>query len=204
MSLLFKRVIDLVLAFSGIIVLLPLFIIISILIKLDTKGAVFFIQERVGKDGKLFNIYKFRTMVENAVEIKGDFLVEKDDSRITRAGKWLRRTSFDELPQLFNILKGEMSFVGPRPTLKYQVEEYDEFQKNRLKVRPGVTGWAQINGRNEISWPERIKLDVWYVDNRSFYLDMKIILRTFIVWLKKEGIYGDKEKFIIKDISKKA
>jgi len=200
MSLLFKRVVDLVLAFFCMVAVLPLFFIIAILIKLDSNGPIFFIQERVGKNGGLFKIFKFRSMVENAVEIKGDFLVEKDDIRITKVGKWLRKTSFDELPQLINIFKGDMSFVGPRPTLKYQVEQYDEFQRRRLEVKPGVTGWAQINGRNEIPWTERIKLDVWYVDNCSFWLDLKILVRTFFVWLRKEGIYGDKDKFVIRKV----
>lgn len=195
-----KRLFDLILSLLIFIFLFPFALLIALAVKIDSKGPVLFVQERVGLNGQPFKIYKFRTMVKNAVEIKGDFLVEKEDNRITRVGRWLRKTSIDELPQLLNIIIGDMSIVGPRPTLKYQVEQYDDFQKRRLEVKPGVTGWAQVNGRNEISWPERIKFDVWYIDNRSFWLDMKIIAKTFVVWLKKEGIYGDKDKFIIRKV----
>lgn len=160
------------------------------LIKLDSKGPVFFNQERVGEDGELFTIYKFRTMVENAENKGSGYYVKKNDNRITKIGNFLRKTSLDELPQLINVLKGDMSLVGPRPTLEYQVEEYDDFERKRLKMKPGITGWAQVNGRNNLSWPEKIKLDVWYFNNWSFLLDLKILFRTFII-LFTHKIYSE-------------
>ena len=183
---LFDRVFSLIL----IIMLTPLFIIISLLVILDSKGAVLFVQERVGKNEKLFKIYKFRTMIPNAISIGSGVYTEENDPRITRIGRFLRKTSLDEIPQLFNIFIGNMSFVGPRPTLEYQVKEYDEFQKRRLLMKPGITGLAQVNGRNSISWPERIKYDVKYVDNWSLLLDLKILFKTIFVVFKKDEIYG--------------
>jgi len=190
-----KRFFDIFISTLGIILLSPLMLAIAIWIKFDSKGPVLFKQERVGKDGKLFTILKFRTMTVGSE--KTGFHVSENDARITKSGSFLRKTSLDELPQLFNILIGNMSIVGPRPTLKYQVDSYDDFQKRRLEVKPGVTGWAQVNGRNSLSWPERIKLDVWYVDNYSFWLDIKILWKTIFVWLRGEGIYAEKEKFIV-------
>jgi len=181
----------------GIFFLSPMMLGIAIWIKLDSKGPVLFKQERVGKNRKLFTILKFRTMAEGSE--KTGFHVTENDSRITIPGNLLRKISLDELPQLFNIFIGDMSIIGPRPTLKYQVDEYTDFQKRRLEVRPGVTGWAQVNGRNSLSWPERIKFDVWYVDNYSFWLDMKILYKTVFVWVKGEDIYGNKENFIVGD-----
>ncbi|RLB08966.1 MAG: hypothetical protein DRG39_08145, partial [Deltaproteobacteria bacterium] len=160
-------------------------------IKIDSKGPVFFRQERVGKNGKIFKIWKFRTMVMGAVSQGLGFNVARDDPRITRVGKFLRRWGLDELPQLINVLKGEMSIVGPRPTLKYQVDRYDAFQRQRLLMKPGITGWALIHGRNLLSWEERIKYDVWYVEHWSLGLDLWIILKTlWIVLVTKEGVYG--------------
>ncbi len=190
-----KRFFDITMASIGIVLLAPLMLAVAIWIKLDSKGPVLFKQERVGKDGKLFTILKFRTMTVGSE--KTGFHVTENDTRITKSGSFLRKTSIDELPQLFNIFKGDMSIVGPRPTLKYQVDNYDNFQKRRLEVPPGVTGWAQVNGRNSLSWPQRIKLDVWYVDNYSFLLDMKILWKTIFVWLRGDGIYAEKEKFIV-------
>lgn len=190
-----KRFFDITMASIGIVLLAPLMLAVAIWIKLDSKGPVLFKQERVGKDGKLFTILKFRTMTVGSE--KTGFHVTENDTRITKSGGFLRKTSIDELPQLFNIFKGDMSIVGPRPTLKYQVDNYDNFQKRRLEVPPGVTGWAQVNGRNSLSWPQRIKLDVWYVDNYSFLLDMKILWKTIFVWLRGDGIYAEKEKFIV-------
>jgi len=190
-----KRIFDLIMSAIGILFLSPLMLAIAVWIKLDSKGPVLFKQERVGKDGEIFTILKFRTMAEGSE--KTGFHVTENDSRITKSGDFLRKTSLDELPQLFNIFIGDMSIVGPRPTLKYQVDNYTDFQKRRLEVRPGVTGWAQVNGRNSLSWPERIKFDVWYVDNYSFWLDMKILWKTIFVWLRGEGIYAGKEKFIV-------
>ena len=176
---------------SGIalIVLLPIFAIIGIFIKLDSKGPVFFTQERAGKDGKLFKVYKLRTMVDNAVAIGGE-KISQDDSRITRVGKHLR-WGIDELPQIINVFKGDMSLVGPRPTLLEQVVRYSKEHRRRLEVKPGITGWALINGRNKLTWPERIKLDIWYIDHWSLWLDVKILFKTiWVVIFKREGIYG--------------
>lgn len=190
---LFDKIISLIL----IIMLAPFFFITSVLIKLDSKGNIFFVQERVGKDGRLFNIYKFRTMIPNAVNTGLGILTEENDPRITKIGAILRKTSFDELPQLFNILKGDMSIIGPRPTLQYQVNDYNGFQLKRLLVKPGVTGLAQVNGRNSISWPKRIEYDVKYVENWSLLLDVKILFKTIFVIFKKDEIYGGKKNFII-------
>lgn len=192
-----KHLLDKIFSLVFLVILCPLFILIAILIKLDSKGSVMFIQPRVGKDNKLFNIYKFRTMVPDAINMGSGVYTEENDPRITRTGRFLRKTSLDELPQLINIFKGEMSFIGPRPTLAYQVEQYDDFQKKRLLMRPGVTGLAQINGRNSLSWPERIEYDVWYVENYSLGLDLRILLKTFLVVFKQEGLYAEKEKFLI-------
>lgn len=176
---------------SGIalIVLLPIFAVIGIFIKLDSKGPVFFIQERAGKDGKMFKAYKLRTMVDNAVTI-GGVKISQNDSRITSVGKCLR-WGIDELPQLINIFKGEMSLVGPRPTLPEQVARYSKEHKRRLEMKPGITGWALINGRNKLSWPEKIELDIWYIDHWSLWLDLKILVKTiWVVIFTREGIYG--------------
>ena len=185
-----KRIIDMMVSGIGLIILFPIFIIIGILIKLDSKGLVFFTQERVGEDEKIFKAYKLRTMVNNAEKIGLGYEIAKDDSRITRVGKHLR-WGIDELPQLINVFKGEMSMVGPRPALPHQVEKYSEREKRRLEVKPGITGWALINGRNILSWPERIKLDIWYIDHWSIWLDLKILFKTvWVVIFKREGIYG--------------
>jgi exopolysaccharide biosynthesis polyprenyl glycosylphosphotransferase len=185
-----KEVFDKAIAIISLIILSPFLIIISVLIKLDSQGPVFFVQKRVGLKGKLFNSIKFRTMVHKAAKRGLGLNIKQDDERITRIGKFLRQWSLDELPQLINVVKGDMSIVGPRPTLPYQVERYNDFQRKRLLVKPGITGWAQVNGRNAISWEERIKLDVWYVDNWSWWLDFKIMLKTFAVVIKREGLYG--------------
>ena len=174
----------------ALIVLLPIFAIIGMFVKLDSKGPVFFTQERAGKDGKIFKAFKLRTMVENAEKMGLGYGIAKDDSRITRVGKHLR-WGIDELPQLINVFKGEMSMVGPRPTLIEQVNQYSKEHRRRLEVKPGITGWALINGRNKLTWPERIKLDIWYIDHWSLWLDVKILFRTiWVVIFKKEGIYG--------------
>jgi undecaprenyl phosphate N,N'-diacetylbacillosamine 1-phosphate transferase len=177
-------------AWFGIISLSPVIYLLGLLIRLDSNGPIFFKQKRIGKDGKPFISYKFRSMIDKATSLGLGLNVCVDDDRITRIGKFLRNTSLDELPQLFNVLKGEMSIVGPRPTLQYQVEAYDEEQRRRLQVKPGITGWAQINGRNAIPWEERIKLDVWYVDHWSLRLDLNILGRTIKTVLKREGLYG--------------
>jgi len=185
-----KIILNKVFSMILLIILFPLFLIVGILIKLDSKGPVFFVQERVGKGGKIFKAYKLRTMVDNAEKIGLGYEIAKDDSRITRVGKYLR-WGIDELPQLINVFKGEMSMVGPRPALPHQVEKYSKQERRRLEVKPGITGWALVNGRNILSWPERIKLDIWYIDNWSLWLDLKILFKTiWVVIFKREGIYG--------------
>ena len=185
-----KRIIDVVIGGIGLIILFPIFIVIGLLIKLDSKGPVFFVQERAGKDGKIFRAYKLRTMVENAEKIGLGYEIAKDDNRITRVGKHLR-WGIDELPQLINVFKGDMSMVGPRPALLHQIEKYTKKEKRRLEVKPGITGWALVNGRNKLTWPERIKLDIWYIDHWSLWLDIKILFKTlWVVIFKREGIYG--------------
>lgn len=187
-----KRIIDLALAIPSLMVLSVPFLLIGALIKLDSKGPVFFRQERVGFRGQLFRPWKFRTMVVNAENIGLGVNVSINDDRICRMGKLLRNWGLDELPQLLNVVKGDMSLVGPRPTLLYQVEQYDDLQRRRLLVKPGVTGWALVNGRNLLTWQERIQRDVWYVDNWSISLDVKILFRTlWVVLVTREGIYGE-------------
>lgn len=194
-----KRAFDAVAAALLLALLLPLFIAVAIAVKLDSRGAVFFRQERIGKDGRPFRIWKFRSMIEGAVKKGAGFFVTQDDTRITRVGRWLRRFSIDELPQLINVVLGEMSLVGPRPTLRYQVEQYDAFQWQRLRMPPGITGLAQITGRNELSWPERIRLDVWYVRHWRLALDLRILARTADVILRGVGTYTDDlRKFEVK------
>ena len=185
-----KRIFDIFASGVALVVLLPIFAVIGIFIKLDSKGTVFFIQERAGKDGKIFKAFKLRTMVVNAEKIGLGYEIEKNDSRITRVGKYLR-WGIDELPQLINVFKGEMSMVGPRPALPHQVEKYSKQERRRLEVKPGITGWALVNGRNKLSWPERIKLDIWYIDHWSVWLDLKILLKTiWVVIFTREGVYG--------------
>ncbi len=186
-----KRVLDVAASFLSLVLLALPFALIALVIKLDSKGPVFFRQERVGLKGRAFKTWKFRTMVKEAVEQGLGYDVVQDDPRITRVGRLLRNWGLDELPQFVNVLKGEMSIVGPRPTLKHQVEQYDDFQHRRLSVKPGITGWALIHGRNLLTWEERIKYDVWYVDHWSFWLDFWIMLKTiWVVLIKREGVYG--------------
>lgn len=182
-----KRLLDVVGAGLGLVLLAPLFGVIAVLIRLDSSGPVFFRQERAGKGGASFRIFKFRTMRVAPGPVRGS--QPDDDSRITRVGRWLRRLSLDELPQLINVTRGDMSLVGPRPALPYQIERYDEHQRRRLEVRPGITGWAQVNGRNSLTWEEKIELDVWYVNHISFRLDARILLKTFRAVLDSSGIY---------------
>ena len=185
-----KRIIDVVASGIGLIILFPIFVVTGILIKLDSKGPLFFIQERAGKDGEIFRAYKLRTMMDNAVEMGLGYEIAKDDNRITRIGKYLR-WGIDELPQLLNVFRGEMSLVGPRPTLPEQVARYSKEHRRRLEMKPGLTGWALVNGRNKLSWPERIKLDIWYIDHWSLWLDLKILFKTvWVVIFTREGIYG--------------
>jgi lipopolysaccharide/colanic/teichoic acid biosynthesis glycosyltransferase len=176
----------------GIALLSVPFVLIALAIKLDSRGPVFFRQERVGKDGKRFRVWKFRTMIAGAVNRGLGLNVAHDDSRITRVGRVLRNLGLDELPQLLNVLASEMSLVGPRPTLAYQVERYDTFQRRRLEVRPGITSLAVVSGRNALSWEDRIELDVWYIDHWSLWLDLRILAKTlWVVLVKREGLYGE-------------
>lgn len=191
MQIFLKRIFDILFSLIAMIILMPLFLVVGILIKIDSNGKVFFMQERVGKNGKSFYPFKFRTMQEGAINKGLGFTVCENDDRITKIGKFLRKYGIDEFPQLLNVLKGEMSLVGPRPTLRYQVENYSEFQKKRLQASPGLAGWALIHGRNSLTWEERIKHDVWYVENWSFWLDIKILFLTFyLIFVKKQGVYG--------------
>jgi lipopolysaccharide/colanic/teichoic acid biosynthesis glycosyltransferase len=173
-----SRVRDLVGAAVGLVVAAPVLAAAALGIKLEDRGPVLYRQSRVGQDGRDFELLKLRTMVVDAERQGAGFAVNEGDARITRIGALLRRLSVDELPQLWNVLRGEMSLVGPRPTLRYQVEQYDERQRRRLDVKPGLTGWAQVNGRAALAWPERIELDLWYVEHRSAWLDLKILART--------------------------
>jgi len=168
----------------------PFFFLIALAIKLDTSGDVFFVQERIGYLGKPFRVWKFRTMVQNADKLGDDKTFSKDP-RITKVGKFLREWTLDELPQFWNVFKGEMSLVGPRPTLAYQEEAYTPRQKRRLLVKPGLTGLAQISGRNLLSWSQRIELDLQYIENFSLWLDFKILLKTIAVVFSRKGVYGD-------------
>ena len=161
----------------------PVLGIAALAVKLQDGGAVLYRQRRVGKDGTEFELLKLRTMVVGAEGQGAGFAVDRGDPRITRAGRILRRLSVDELPQLWNVLRGEMSLIGPRPTLRYQVEAYTDRQRRRLEVKPGLTGWAQIHGRAEVLWDDRIELDVWYVEHRSPWLDAKILARTPLAML---------------------
>ena len=173
----FKRIIDLLVSFLFSVLMIPLFGLVTVLIKLDSQGPVFFIQERIGLKGRLFNIYKFRTMIHKR---RLDHVeVFPDNPEVTGIGRFLRRFKMDELPQLLNVLRGDMSLVGPRPPLPQQIELYSEEDKKRLEVRPGLTGLAQVSGSIMLSWPERWVYDREYVDNLSFLLDIKIILKTF-------------------------
>lgn len=191
-----KRIFDIILSFILLIILSPIMAIIALIVKLDSPGPILFKQKRVGKDGKEFTILKFRTMVVNAERIGTGLDSYANDNRVTKVGKILRNTSLDELTQLFNIFRGNMSFVGPRPPVTYHPYKYNEYPptaKRRFEVKPGVTGYAQINGRNELSWEEKFKYDLYYIENKSFLFDLKIFILTIFKVLKMEGSY-DVEK----------
>lgn len=173
-----NRLADVLVAGTALVLTGPLLGLAALAIKLEDGGTILYRQTRVGKDGRDFELLKLRTMVADAERVGAGAAVNEGDPRITRVGRVLRRTSVDELPQLWNVLRGDMSIVGPRPTLRYQVEQYDERQRRRLEVKPGLTGWAQVHGRAALPWSERIELDVWYVENRSPLLDLQILLRT--------------------------
>jgi lipopolysaccharide/colanic/teichoic acid biosynthesis glycosyltransferase len=173
-----NRIADIAVAGLTLVAASPVLALAALAVKLEDGGPVLYKQTRVGKDGSDFELLKLRTMVVGAESMGAGFAVNRGDARITRAGRLLRRLSLDELPQLWNVVRGDMSVVGPRPTLRYQVDRYTERQRRRLEVKPGITGWAQIHGRATLPWEERIELDVWYVDHRSALLDLRILART--------------------------
>ena len=173
-----NRAADIAIAGSGLVIASPLLAVAALAVKLDDGGPVLYRQLRVGKDGSDFELLKLRTMIVGAESKGAGPAVNRGDTRITRVGRVLRRLSLDELPQLWNVVRGDMSVIGPRPTLRYQVDQYDERQRHRLDVKPGITGWAQIHGRASLPWPERIELDLWYVGHRSVMTDLLILLRT--------------------------
>jgi lipopolysaccharide/colanic/teichoic acid biosynthesis glycosyltransferase len=185
------RALDIVLAAALLVVTAPLLALAALAIRLESRGPVFYRQLRVGRDGEPFELWKLRTMVPGAESMGAGIYVVEGDPRITRAGRLLRRFSLDELPNLVNVLRGEMSIVGPRPTVQEQVDRYTDRQRRRLEVRPGITGWAQINGRTSLPWPERIELDVWYVEHRSLRLDLRILARTARMLATGHGLYSE-------------
>jgi lipopolysaccharide/colanic/teichoic acid biosynthesis glycosyltransferase len=184
-----QRLLDLVIGIPAAVLTAPVIALLALAIRLESPGHPFYTQTRVGKDGELFQIFKLRTMVRGAEFIGAGLAIQEGDERITRVGTFLRRYSLDELPNLWNVVRGEMSIVGPRPTLAVQVEQYTERQRGRLAVKPGITGWAQVNGRASLPWPERIELDLWYVEHRSLRLDLEILARTLRMVAGGEGIY---------------
>lgn len=185
----FKRGMDIAVSGVGLVIASPIMLLTAILIKIDSPGKVLFMQERIGKDGKVFKIAKFRSMCTGAEHTGSGVYSGKDDARVTRVGKFIRATSIDELPQLYNILKGDMSLIGPRPPLTYHpwtIDKYTEEQLHMFDVRPGITGWAQIHGRKSVEWNKRIELNVWYVRHISFWLDLKIFFVTFLKVLRND------------------
>jgi lipopolysaccharide/colanic/teichoic acid biosynthesis glycosyltransferase len=185
------RIADLVVASVGLLLCSPLLAVAVVAIRLDSRGPAIYRQLRVGRDGRVFELLKLRTMVEGSDPVGVGTVVTRDDPRVTRVGRLLRRFSLDEIPNLINVLRGEMSMVGPRPTIEAQVVDYTPYQRRRLEVKPGITGWAQVKGRAGIPWEERIELDVWYVDHRSFALDLRILGRTFVLLVTGQGLAPD-------------
>lgn len=185
-----KRLFDIVASLFGLLILSPFLILLVVIVKIKHGSPILFKQIRPGKDRKPFTFYKFRTMT-NETDEEGNLLPDKD--RLKSFGSFLRKTSLDELPSLFNVLRGDMSLVGPRPLLMQYLPLYNKFQKRRHEVKPGITGWAQINGRNALSWQKKFELDVWYVNNQSFWLDLKIFFLTFYKVFKREGISAEGE-----------
>ena len=190
-----KTAFDFVIALVGFVMLIPLFVLVTIGLFFANQGKPFFFQKRTGKNEKIFRVIKFKTMNDKK-DVNGELL--PDVNRLTKLGVFVRRTSLDEIPQLFNVLKGDMSLIGPRPLLPEYLSLYTEEQKKRHNVKPGITGWAQINGRNAISWKKKFDYDVWYVENLSFFFDLKIFLKTFTKVFKREGISTQNEATTIK------
>jgi lipopolysaccharide/colanic/teichoic acid biosynthesis glycosyltransferase len=185
----FKRALDLLIAGLGTIVSAPVIALLAVAVRLESAGHPIYTQTRIGLDGEPFTIYKLRTMVSGAEFTGAGLAINQGDDRITRVGAFLRRTSLDELPNLWNVLRGEMSIVGPRPTVPVQVAQYTERERERLSVKPGITGWAQIHGRAALPWPQRIELDLWYVEHQSLALDLRILARTAEMVLSGRGLY---------------
>jgi len=185
------RALDLAIAGVVLAISSPLLAAAAIAIRLESHGPAFYRQRRVGKDGLPFDLFKLRTMVPGAEEMGAGIYVLEGDPRITRVGRILRRLSLDELPNLVNVVRGEMAIVGPRPTIQEQVDRYTERQRRRLEVKPGITGWAQVNGRASLPWPERIELDIWYVENRSLWLDLRILALTLKLMVTGRGLYSE-------------
>jgi lipopolysaccharide/colanic/teichoic acid biosynthesis glycosyltransferase len=184
-----RRAFDIVVAGGALLVASPVLLAAMLAIRVESRGGAIYRQRRVGKDGRPFDVLKLRTMVTGAEHMGAGLAVSEGDTRITRIGRLLRRTSLDELPNLVNVLRGEMAIVGPRPTVPVQVDRYTDRQRGRLAVKPGITGWAQVNGRTELPWDERIELDLWYIEHRSWRLDLQIIWRTARMVLGGKGLY---------------
>jgi lipopolysaccharide/colanic/teichoic acid biosynthesis glycosyltransferase len=184
-----RRAFDVAIAGVISVVTAPLVALLAAAVRLESPGHPIYTQARVGKDGELFEIYKLRTMVHGAEFTGAGLAIQEGDDRITRLGRFLRRYSLDELPNLWNVLRGEMSIIGPRPTLQVQVEQYTERERGRLSVKPGITGWAQVNGRASLPWSERIELDLWYVEHRTLALDLEILVRTVRMVVTGKGLY---------------
>jgi len=187
-----RRAFDVVVAAAGLLAASPFLLAAVVAIRLESPGSPIYRQRRVGLDGRAFDVVKLRTMVSGAERLGAGLAVSEGDTRITRVGRVLRRTSLDEVPNLVNVLRGDMAIVGPRPTVPVQVQQYDARQRGRLAVRPGITGWAQVNGRAELPWSERIELDLWYIEHRSWALDLKILWRSVRIVFGGDGLYrGD-------------
>jgi len=187
-------VLDILIAGAALVIAAPLLAVTVVAIRLESRGSPIYRQRRVGKDGEPFEMLKLRTMVSGAEHIGAGLAVNEGDPRITRVGGILRRFSLDELPNLVNVVRGDLAIVGPRPTVQEQVDRYTERQRRRLEVKPGITGWAQINGRTSLPWPERIELDVWYVEHRSLRLDLRILARTARMLATGHGLYSEELK----------
>jgi lipopolysaccharide/colanic/teichoic acid biosynthesis glycosyltransferase len=184
-----KRAFDVAVAGVALVFAAPAIAVAAVAIRLESRGHAIYRQRRVGRDGHAFEVYKLRTMVTGAEHMGAGLAIDEGDTRITRVGALLRRTSIDELPNLVNVLRGEMSLVGPRPTLQVQVDRYTDRQRRRLEVRPGLTGWAQVNGRASLPWPERIELDIWYLEHATLRLDLKILVASARMAITGHGLY---------------
>jgi len=184
-----RRAIDIVVSAVALLLTAPLIVLAMLAIRLETPGPVLYTQRRAGRHGRPFDVIKLRTMVDGAEHMGAGLAIDADDPRVTRVGAFLRRTSLDELPNLLNVLRGQMSLIGPRPTLPVQVQQYNERQRGRLEIKPGITGWAQVNGRASLPWSERIELDLYYIEHRSLALDLRILLRTVAMVLGGSGLY---------------